>query len=154
MALPRALTRLATVSSSVLNLSTEGQYLEEAALDTFGKCQRKVFPLLHKIINLSKFGSIGQRSCKRKNNTLVDERGRLQARSLCLNYEIYSFYIAPCNGLRGAVAQYAANQNRNNGANPLLFSISALGYLRSVTQQTEPTALCPIRRTKHHGKVC
>ena len=28
---------------------------------------------------------------------------------LCLNYETYSFYIAPCNGLLGPLAQYAAN---------------------------------------------
>ena len=27
-------------------------------------------------------------------------------------------YIAPCNGLRGAVAQYAANPARNTGADP------------------------------------
>ena len=32
---------------------------------------------------------------------------------LCLNYEIYSFNIAPCNGLQHAVAQYDANQTRN-----------------------------------------
>ena len=31
-----------------------------------------------------------------------------------LTKEIYSFYIAPCNGLQGAVAQYAANQTRAN----------------------------------------
>ncbi len=30
-------------------------------------------------------------------------------------------YIAPCNGLQGAVAQYAANQTRNTGANPFSF---------------------------------
>ena len=29
---------------------------------------------------------------------------------LCLNYE--TFYIAPCDGLQGAVAQYAANKTR------------------------------------------
>ena len=28
---------------------------------------------------------------------------------LHLNYETYSFYIAPCNSLQGAVAQYTAN---------------------------------------------
>ena len=40
---------------------------------------------------------------------------------LRLNYETYSFYIAPCNGLQGAVAQYAANPARNTGANPFSF---------------------------------
>ena len=37
-----------------------------------------------------------------------------------LMYVTYSF-IAPCNGLQRAVAQYAANQTRNTGANPFSF---------------------------------
>ena len=38
-----------------------------------------------------------------------------------LKYETYSF-IAPCNGLQGAVAQYAANQNQEHlGETPSLF---------------------------------
>ena len=40
---------------------------------------------------------------------------------LRLNSETYFFYIAPCNGLQGDVAQYAANQTRNTGANPFSF---------------------------------
>ena len=51
-----------------------------------------------------------------------------------LNYEIYSFYIAPCNGLQGAVAQYAANQTRNTWANPFFFSISVLLHVLHNTQ--------------------
>ena len=49
------------------------------------------------------------------------------------NYETYaySFYIAPCNGLHGAVAQYDVNQ--------------------CITQHTEQTALRPIKRTKYHS---
>ena len=73
---------------------------------------------------------------------------------LCLNYETYCFYIAPCNGLQGAVAQYAAHQTRNTGGvKPLLFLISALGSFTCVTQHMGPTALRPIRGTKHHGQV-
>ncbi len=37
--------------------------------------------------------------------------------SYILKYETYPF-IALCNGLQGAVAQYAANQTRNTGADP------------------------------------
>ena len=40
---------------------------------------------------------------------------------LRLNYETYSFYIALCNGLQGAVVQYAANQTRITGAKPFSF---------------------------------
>ena len=40
---------------------------------------------------------------------------------LRLNYETYSFYIAPCNGLQSAVAQYAADQTRKTRANPFSF---------------------------------
>ena len=43
----------------------------------------------------------------------------------------------------GAVAQYAANQTRNHGANPFLFSISALGSFTCVTLHMVPMALCP-----------
>ena len=57
---------------------------------------------------------------------------------LRLNYETYSFYIAPCNCLQGAVAQYAANQNREHRGEPLLFSISALGPF-SVRYKTHGT---------------
>ena len=35
--------------------------------------------------------------------------GHIVYMGLCLNYETYSFYIAPCNGLLGPLAQYAAN---------------------------------------------
>ena len=41
-------------------------------------------------------------------------------RTYILKYETYSF-IAPCKALQGAVAQYAADQIRNTGANPPLF---------------------------------
>ena len=61
--------------------------------------------------------------------------------------------IAPCNGLQGAVAHYAANQTRNTGANPfsalgsfICVPISALGSFICVTQHTGPMALCPIWR--------
>ena len=37
-----------------------------------------------------------------------------------LKYDTYSF-IAPCNGLQDAVAQYAAEQTRDTGANPFSF---------------------------------
>ena len=39
---------------------------------------------------------------------------------------------------------------------PLIFSINALGgsFTGVHTQFTGPTALCPIRRTKHHGQKC
>ena len=67
---------------------------------------------------------------------------------LQFNYETYSFYIAPCNGLQGAEVQYAANLTRNTGANPLLFSVSALGSFMFVTQHLGPTAFRPIRKTK------
>ncbi len=72
------------------------------------------------------------------------------ARYLGATFEVWDllFYIAPCNGLQGAVGQYATNQTRNTGANPLLFSISALGSFTCVTQHTGPTALRPIQRTK------
>ena len=45
----------------------------------------------------------------------------MQGMGLSWNYEIYSFFIAPCNGLQGAVTQYAANPARNYGANPFSF---------------------------------
>ena len=35
-----------------------------------------------------------------------------------VQYETYSFCVAPCNGLQGAVAQHAANQTRNTWAYP------------------------------------
>ena len=46
------------------------------------------------------------------------------------------------------MAQSAANQPENTGANPFSFTISALGSFTCVTQHTGPTALRPIRRTK------
>ena len=67
---------------------------------------------------------------------------------LRLNYETYFFNIAPCNGIQGAVAQYAASQsNQVHRGEPLLFSISALGSFTCVTQHTGPTALGPTQRT-------
>ena len=63
---------------------------------------------------------------------------------LRFKYEIYSFYIAPCNGLEGAVAQYAANQTRNTEEPPSLFDIIALGSFKCVTQHMGPTALRPL----------
>ena len=41
--------------------------------------------------------------------------------ALRFNYEMYPFYTALCNGLQGAVAQNAANQTRNTGANYFSF---------------------------------
>ena len=64
-----------------------------------------------------------------------------------LNYQIYSF-IAPCNGLQGAVAQYAANQTRNTRANP--YSLRYKSSLRSfmcITRHTGTYALHPIQST-------
>ena len=49
-----------------------------------------------------------------------------------LSYETYSFYIAPFKGLQGDVEQYAANQTRNTGVNPILFMINVLGILRAL----------------------
>ena len=42
----------------------------------------------------------------------------------------YSFKET-CNGLQGAVAQYAANQTRKTGANPF-YRLSAMGYFTCV----------------------
>ena len=60
-----------------------------------------------------------------------------------MNYETYFLLHleAPCYGLQGTVAQYAAYQNRKTGANP--FSFRALGSFTCITQQTRPTALFP-----------
>ncbi len=53
-----------------------------------------------------------------------------------MRYETFSL-IAPCFGLQGAVAQYAANQTKNTMANPF----PVLGSFMSITQHTGPTAL-------------
>ena len=45
---------------------------------------------------------------------------------LRLNNETYSFYLAPCNGLQGAVAQYATNQTRNTRADPFSFNYCSI----------------------------
>ena len=45
---------------------------------------------------------------------------------------------------------FQSNQE-HRGEPPSL--LSALGSFTCVTQHTEPTALRPIRRTKHHGEV-
>ena len=62
-------------------------------------------------------------------------------------------YIAPGNDLQGAMAQYAAKSNQEHRGKPFLFLISALGSFLCITQYTGPTALRPIRETKHHGEV-
>ena len=57
----------------------------------------------------------------------------------------YSF-IASCNGLQGDVAQYAANQTRNTGANP--FSLRQLHWvlLHELHKTLGPRALYSTRR--------
>ena len=57
-------------------------------------------------------------------------------------------YAAYCNGLQGAVAQYAANQTRNTGMSPFVLKISALGYFRCITQHMSPAAFRPVRKTQ------
>ena len=53
-----------------------------------------------------------------------------------LSYETYSF-IAPCNGLQGAVAQYAANRTRNPGQTPSLFDkFTGFFYIHYTTHGT------------------
>ena len=59
---------------------------------------------------------------------------------------------ALCNGLQGAVAQYAANQTKpRTPGEPFLVLISALGYFTWVTQHAGPMALHHIQRMKRHG---
>ena len=65
--------------------------------------------------------------------------------------ETYSFYAAPCNGLQGAVAQYAANQDQEQPGEPFIFIISALGSFTCVTQHTGPTALRPSEGRSNNG---
>ena len=57
--------------------------------------------------------SIAQKCARRFNKQYFSARYV----ELCLNYETYSFYVAPCNGLQGA----AANQTGNSGPNPFSF---------------------------------
>ena len=72
---------------------------------------------------------------------------------LSLNYETYSFNIAPFNGLQGAVAQYAAKNSQEDWGVPPSFSDKCTGYITCLTQHTGPSALRPIRRTKQWLRV-
>ena len=72
---------------------------------------------------------------------------------LCLNYETYSLWTAPnvMDYLQVAVKQYDANQITNTVGTPFLSDKSGHGYFTCVTKHTRPTALRPIRMTKHHS---
>ena len=65
-----------------------------------------------------------------------------------LQHTVFSFCIAPCNGLQGVVAQYDANPARSTRQSPFFF-FRALGSLTCIVQHTGPTTLRPVRRTTY-----
>ena len=68
------------------------------------------------------------------------------------NYETYSFYIAPCNGLQGPVAQYAANQTNVWIIGLVLFLLLNHSYFVEETFSVELFEDCEFETT--YDNIC